>query len=161
MTVPLDGERQELADALASRALGRLAIGAATAGSALGLLALVFVLLADGRLDATSLPQLLVLGTGQVTGLVVAATAVGRLRAVRGTPGSGPGHASGAARTVGRAVVVAAAVGAVLAAGSIVAVTPRSASALSAVLALALLSQLAVVLHVLRLALGRAARRPT
>lgn len=157
MSVPVDRERVGLADALASRALGRLATGSAIAGCALGLLALVFVLLADGRLDATSLPQLLVLGTGQVVGLVVTATAVARLRAVRAAPGTGPGHASGAARTVGRAVVVASVVGVVLAGSSIAALTPRSVSAFSAVLALALLSQLALVLHALRQALLRAA----
>ena len=150
-----------LADALAARALGRAAAGAATAGCALGVLALAFVLLADGRLDATSLPQLLVLGTGQVVGLVVAASAATRLRAVGAAPGgTGPGHASGAAVAVGRAVVVAAVVGAVLGVGSIAALTPRSASAFSAVLAMALLSQLVLVLHVLRRGLVRASRRP-
>ena len=47
-----------------------------------------------------------------------------------------------------------------LALGSVVALTPRSASAFSAVLAMALLSQLALVLHVLRRGLVRASRRP-
>ena len=154
------GAPPELADALAERALARAATGAATAGCALGLLALAFVLLAHGRLDATSLPQLLVLGTGQVVGLVVAWSASSRSRAVRASPGTGPGHASGAARVLGRAVVVAPAVGAVLAVGSILGLTPRSASAFSAVLALALLTQLALVLHVLRRPLVRASRRP-
>ena len=153
-------DRVALADALAARALGRAAAGGATAGCALGVLALAFVLLADGRLDATSLPQLLVLGTGQVVGLVVAASAATRLRAVGAAPGTGPGHASGASRTVGRAVLVGAVVGAVLGVGSIVALTPRSTSAFSAVLAMALLSQLVLVLHVLRRGLVRASRRP-
>jgi len=160
VSVPLEDDGEGLSDALAARALARVVTGAAAAGFALGLLALVFVLLADGRLDATSLPQVLVLGTGQVVGLVVASAAATRLRAVRAVPGTGPGHASGAARTAGRAVVVASVVGVVLAVGSIVVLTPRSASAFSAVLGLALLSQLALVLHVLRRALVRAARRP-
>jgi hypothetical protein len=59
-----------------------------------------------------------------------------------------------------RAVTTVPAVGAVLALGSIVLLTPRSASAFSAVLGLALLTQLALVLHVLRRPLLRAARRP-
>ncbi len=159
MTERSDGE-VDLADALAERALARAATGTATAGTALGALALVFVLLAGGRLDATSLPQLLVLGTGQLAGLAVAWTVSARLRAVRTSPGTGPGHASGAAGVLGRAVTAVPAVGAVLALGSIVVLTPRSASAFSAVLALALLTQLALVLHVLRRPLLRAARRP-
>jgi hypothetical protein len=164
VTVPAPRAREDgeaLADALALRALGRLATGAAGAGTALGLLALVFVLLAGGRLDATSLPQLVVLGAGQVAGLYLAAEGFFRSRRVGALPGSGPGEAAAAAFTLSRAVVVVPAMGLALALGSIAVLTPRSASAFSAALALALLVQLTLVLHVLRRGLARAGRPRT
>lgn len=150
----------DLADALAERALARTVVAGAGGAVVLGVLALAFVQLADGRLDATSAPQVAVLAVGQVSGLVVAWSTSRRLRAVRAARGSGPGHASGAAVGVGRTVVTVPAVGLLVGVATTAAFAPRSTAAFSALLALALLGQLPLLLHLRRRGLLRAARPP-
>jgi hypothetical protein len=150
----------DLADALAERALARTVAAGAGCAVVLGVLALAFVQLAGGRFDATSAPQVAVLAVGQVAGLVVAWTTSRRLRAVRAARGTGPGHASGAAVGVGRAVVGVPAVGLLVGAAATVALEPRSTAAFSALLAVALLGQLPLLLHLQGRALRRAARPP-
>ncbi len=145
-----------LADALAARALSRAVSGSATAGLALGVLALVFLVLAHGAAGPTSIPQLLVLGAGWLAGFGTAAALVPRLRATRSAPGSGPGHAAGAARVMSRVVIGVPVLGGLLALGCVLLLEPRSVSGFSAALALALLVQFALVLHVLRRGLVRA-----
>ncbi len=149
----------DLADAVAERALGRATAAAAFGGLALGVLALLFLTLEDGGVDARSLPQLLVLGVGQVAGLVAAAASASRLRTVRAVPGTGPGHAAGAAALLGRLVVVTSATGLGVAAVGTALVRPVATGAFSAVVALALLSQLVLILHWQRRRLLRAAVR--
>ena len=150
----------DLADALAERALARAVAACAACALVLGVLALAFVTLADGRLDATSLPQVAVLAVGQVAGLVLAWTLSQRLRAVRAGRGSGPGHASGAALAARRTVVAVPVVGLAVAAACTVLLEPRSTSAFSGLLAVALLGQLPLVLHLQRRGLRLAARPP-
>lgn len=150
----------DLADALAERALARTVAASAGCAVVLGVLALAFVQLAGGRFDATSAPQVAVLAVGQVAGLVLAWTTSRRLRAVRDARGTGPGHASGAAVTAGRAVVAVPAVGLLVGVVATVALTPRSTAAFSALLAVFLLGQLPLLLHLQRRGLLRAARPP-
>ena len=160
MTEPAQAsEDLDLADALAERALGRATSAAAVAGLAMGTLALLFLVMAGGRLDARSLPPLLVLGIGQLAGLVAAAGGVTRLRAVRSVAGTGPGHAAGAAGLLRRLLVGTAVLAAVVAAASVVALRPVVTAAFSALLALALLAQFLIVIFVQRRALLRASVR--
>lgn len=153
-------ERIDVADARADRALAQATATSALVGLALGMLAMTFLLIADGELGEQTLPQLLVLGLGQVAGLVAAAACAVRLRAVRSTPGSGPGHAAGAAILLRRVIPTVALMALATAVACVAALSPRATSALSAAVSLALLSQLVLVLHVQRRALDRAARRP-
>ncbi len=150
------GEEAGLGDALAERALSRAVSGSATAGLALGVLALLFLVLAHGAAGPNSIPQLLVLGAGWLAGLGTAAALVPRLRAARSVPGSGPGHAAGAARLMARVVIGVPVLAGLLALGCVLLLEPRSVSGFSAVLSLALLAQFALVLHVLRRGLVRA-----
>lgn len=150
----------ELADALAERALGRATAAVAVAGLVMGTLALLFVVMTDGAVDERSLPPLLVLGVGQVAGLVAAGGCATRLRAVRRVPGTGPGHAAGAAVLLRQVQLATLALGGLAGLFGVVALRPIVTAAFSAVLALALLSQFVLVLHTQRRGLLRAARRP-
>lgn len=139
-----------LADGVAVRALTRCAAVMAIAAACLAVMSLLFLRLADDELGARSLPQIVVLGWGQVVALGAAVGCTARARAVRLTPGTGPGHAAGAGRLLGH-VVLAAPVGAgLLAAACVVTLTPRAESLLSAVLALAVVAQVAVLALVQR-----------
>jgi hypothetical protein len=153
------GDDLDLADALAERALGRATAAGAVAGLAMGTLALLFVVMAGGDLDERSLPQLLVLGVCQVAGLVTAGRCVARLRAVRSAPGTGPGHAAGAAVMLRRLLVGTTALGAALGLLGVIVLRPIVTAGFSALLAVALLSQFVLVLEVQRRGLLRAAVR--
>lgn len=152
-----DGSR-DLADALAERALTRTAGGLAAGGVVLGVMAALFLVLADSRLDAGSAPQVVMLSAGQVAALAVAGIALARLRSVRRQPGHGPVAAASAARLVDRLAVAVPVVGAVIGATLVVTVTPRVTSLFSVVVSLAVLAQLSVLAAVLRRGLRRAAR---
>ncbi len=149
----------DLADALAERSLGRATSAAAVAGLAMGTLAILFLVMARGALDARSIPPLLVLGIGQLAGLVAAGGGVTRQRAVRAEPGTGPGHAAGAANLLRRLLVGTGVLAAAVGLGSVFALKPLATAAFSALLALALLAQFLLVLFVQRRALLRAALR--
>lgn len=148
-----------LADALAERALGRATATAALAGLLMGTLALLFLVMAGGTLDARSIPPVLVLGIGQLTGLVAAGAGVTRLRAVRFEPGTGPGQAAGAADLLRRLVVGTSVAAASVGVGCTLTLRPFATAAFSAVLAFALLTQFLLVLFVQRRVLLRASVR--
>lgn len=149
---------EDLADALAERELARTAGGLAVGGVVLGAMAALFLVVAEGRLDAGSAPQVVVLGTGQLAALVLAGTAVVRLRAVRSRPGSGPAAAGSTAALLDRLVVAVPVAGSLAGAVLVAIVTPRVTSLFSVVVSLAVLAQLAVLAAVLRRGLRRAAR---
>jgi hypothetical protein len=154
----------ETADALADRALSRAGASLAVGSLALAVLSLLFLLLADGALDARSLPQVVVFGIGELGGLAVAAVCFTLPRRPRrqvdaGSLGSGPDAADIAQITVGRLVVglpvVCGAAAVVLA----VTLRPVSTAVLSAAVAMAIASQLAVLAAVQRSGLRKAAIR--
>ncbi len=154
----------ELADALADRALSRAGGSLALGSLALAVLSLVFLLLADGALDARSLPQVIVFGIGELGGLAAAGVCFMLLRRLRrqvdaGSLGSGPDAAEVAQVTVGRLVVglpvMCGAAAVVLA----VTLRPVATAVLSATVAMAIVSQLAVLAAVQRSGLRRAAIR--
>lgn len=147
-----------LAAAVAERALARTARGAALGGCALGLLALAFLFIADGTLDARSIPQLLLLGLGQLVGLGAAGLAVLAIRHCR------VGHDAilqtrQAASRLFRAIQVLTIGSAGIAVGCLAVLRPFTITALSVVLSLAIVAQLALVLVALRGRLRRAADR--
>ena len=160
MTDDALSDERDLADALAERALARAAGSLAAAAVVLGVLAAVFLVLADGALDVRSLPQVVLLSAGQVVGLALAALALTRLRSVRSVPGGGPSAAAVTAAVLDRVVVAVPVGGAVVAVVLVVVLAPRTTAALSAVVGLALLAQLSVLAAVLRRPLRRAARAP-
>ena len=149
----------DLADALAERALGRATSAAAVAGLAMGTLALLFLVMAGGTLDARSIPPMLVLAIGQLAGLVAAGAGVTRLRAVRSQPGTGPGHAAGAAVVLRRVLVGTSLLALAIAIVSVIVLRPFVTAAFSALLALAILTQFLLVLFVQRRVLLRASIR--
>jgi hypothetical protein len=149
-----------LADEVALRALHRCAAALAVAATCLVVLALVFLQLADGRVGARSLPQLVVLGWAAVVALAGTAGCLARARRTLRAAGSGPGQASGAVRLLTLVAVAAPAGGAVLAVGCAAALTPRSESLLSAVLSLAVVVQVALLAVAQRGLLRRAVREP-
>lgn len=154
----------DLADALADRALGRIASALAVGSLAVAVMALLFVLLADGALDERSLPQVLVLGAGWLVG-TVAAVAISRLlmslrsEVDAGRRGHGPEFAAAAVRWADRVVVGAPVLATVAAAVSVSLERPVVTAVLSAAVALAVVSQLAVLAAVQRRGLRRAAIR--
>ena len=152
-------ELTALADALADRALRRAGAAATAGGFALGALALVFLLLAGGRMDATSLPQVFILGTGQVAGLVLGTGCQLSARGLAADPGSGQGRASDGARLLRRGMLATALVAAVAAAWALVMLRPLTVSALSVAIGSALLAQFLILLHLQRRALLRAGPR--
>lgn len=154
----------DLADALADGALGRIVSALAVGALALSVMALLFVLLADGALDERSLPQVLVLGAGWVVG-TVAAVAISRLlmslrSSVRaGHRGRGPESAAAAVRWADRVVVGVPVLGGLAAAVSVWLTRPVATAVLSAAVGLAVVSQLAVLAAVQRQGLRRAVNR--
>jgi hypothetical protein len=78
---------------------------------------------------------------------------------VRLQPGTGPGHAAGAAALLQRLVLGTIALAASVGVGSILTLKPFATAAFSALLALALLSQFLLVLFVQRRVLLRASVR--
>lgn len=149
---------EELADAVAVRALVRCGATLALAAACLAVLALLFLRLSGGEAGSRSLPQLVVFGWTGLVCLLGAGGCLLRWRATRRAAGSGPGHAAAAARLVGRVVVAVPGGSLALAAVGVAGTTPRSEALLSAVVALAVVAQVALLAVVLRLSLRRAAR---
>lgn len=148
----------DLTDALAERALARTAGALAVTGVALGVMSVLFLVLAGSRLDAGSAPQVVLLSLGQVAALVAAGATVLRLRSVRSHPGSGPAAAHATSVLLDRLVVAVPVVGTVVGAVMVAVMTPRVTALLSVIVSLAVLAQLAVLASVLRRPLRRAAR---
>ncbi len=160
-SVAPEPDEVDLADAVAARALQRSANGAAVSAIALGVLATAFLVLAQGRLGPQSLPQVAILGLGQVVGLALALRCALRARALSRTDrrGSGPSEAESAARDARRTVLGLTVSTAAIAGCLLVTLRPFALTALSVVLSVAVLAQLVVVLTTLRRRLLRAARR--
>lgn len=150
------GERTALADALADRALRRAGTATTLGGFALGALALIFLLLADGRADVGSLPQVFILGTGQVAGLVLGLRCQLAARRLTTDLGSGQLRALTAATLVRRGMVTTALVAGAVALWSLAMLRPFLAAALSVATGSALLAQFMILLHLQRRALLRA-----
>lgn len=148
-----------LADALADRALRRAGAATTVGGFVLGALALIFLLLAEGRVDAGSLPQVFILGTGQVTGLVLGLRCQLAARRLRSEPGAGPSRARTAAGVVRRGMVTMALVAGAVALWSLVVLRPFTAAALSVAIGSALVAQFMILVHLQRRALLRAGAR--
>ena len=153
-------ELTSLADALADRALRRAGTAATIGGFLLGALALIFLVLAQGRLDETSLPQVLLLGTGQLAGLVLGVRCQLSARALSGERGTGQGRALAAAGLLRRGLLVTGLVAGVVAGWSLLTLRPFTAAALSVAIGSALLSQFVVLLLAQRRGLLRAGPRP-
>lgn len=153
-------ELTSLADALADRALRRAGTAATVGGFLLGALALVFLVLAQGRLDESSLPQVFILGTGQVAGLVLGAHCQLSARALAAERGAGQQRSLAAAAVVRRTLVTVLLVAGTVAVWSLVTMRPFTAAALSVAIGLALLSQFVVLMVVQRRGLLRAGPRP-
>lgn len=145
----------DLAEAVLRRAVGRVARGSAACGVALGVLALAFLLTAGGPHGATVLPQVVMLSFGQVLALTCAALAAHALRRLAAV---GPGRAAARLDRQLTVAVTALAGGApVLGAVFLLTLRPLGTAALSVVLSLAILAQLALVLTTLRGRVRRAA----
>lgn len=159
MTTSDGQEDPDLAAAVAERALLRATAGTALASVAVGALAVVFLALAGSRWDATTAPVVVLLGVGQLGGIVAAGTCAGRLRAVRARTGMPAAQAGVAARALDVLVWGVSAAGALAAAALSVLVQPRAVALLSALLGLGVLAQVVVVMVLLRSRLRRVARR--
>ncbi len=139
---------------VASR-LARASLGLSLGGVVLGLFAVGALVTAGGRLGATSLPPVLLLGVGQVGGLVGAAGCAVRIRPVL-SGGVAPHVAAAAAvRSLDRLLPAVAAVAALTAAAMPVLLRPAPTAAFSALVSLALVAQLLVLVAVLRAPLRR------
>lgn len=160
MTAPEElGNDPDLDVALAGRAINRAMRGTALAGGVLGVLALAFLVVAGGELGPQSIPQLVILGIGWAAGVllpVLCVRAETRLRAGRSTPLDACLRTE---RALHRAIIGLPLMALVCAASLIGWLTPRGTTALSVVVALAILSQAVVVMVTLRSGLRRAARR--
>lgn len=154
-----DGVDGDLVVALAERALARATLGAAVTGVVLGLLAAGFLVMSGNRLDATTLPVVVLAMIGQLGGLAGAAACAVRLRRLRagGRPRDLARGAQHSLRLLARAVL---AVGAGTAVLLVVLLDPLGSAVLASVLGAGLLAQVVVVLTVLRRPLGRASRAP-
>lgn len=153
-------ELTALADALADRALRRAGSAATIGGFALGALALVFLMLAEGRVDATSLPQVFILGAGQVAGLVLGLRCQLAARQLAADPGSGQDRAAAAADLLRRGLLTVTLVAAAVAVWALVVLRPFTSAALSVAIGSALLAQFMILMHLQRRALLRAGPRP-
>ena len=142
---------------VASR-LARASLGLSVGGVVLGLFAVGALVSAGGRLDATSLPPVLLLGIGQVGGLVAAAGCAVRVAPVR--RGAVPPHlaAAAAVRSLDRLLPAVALVASLSAAAMPVLLRPAATAAFAALVSLALVAQLLVLVAVLRAPLRREAR---
>lgn len=153
------GDEADLAMALAERALARAVLGTAAAGMLVGVVALLFLVLSQGRLDALTVPVVALAGTGQLTGLAAAAACAVRLREVRAgrVPQQRALAAQRSLRVLGQSAI---ALGAVLALVLVVLLDPTGRAVVGAAVGGGLLAQVVVALTVLRGPLGRASRAP-
>lgn len=145
--------------ALAHRAVARPMRNIAISGGALGVLALAFIVVADGHLDATSIPQLGILGLGWLTGIIVPSYCVRLQSAVhrgRLDPFEACARLDGVLRGTAIGLPVCALV---LGIAMVALVEPTSTTVLSVAVSLAIVSQLVAVLVAVRPGVRRAARR--
>ena len=142
---------------VASR-LARASSGLSLGGIVLGLFAVGALVSAGGRLDASSLPPVLLLGIGQVGGLVGAAGCALRVPPVRNGTVAPHTAAAAAVRSLDRLLPAVAVVAALSAAAMPVLLRPVSTAAFAALVSLALVAQLLVLVAVLRAPLRREAR---
>lgn len=150
---------EDLLSAVTERALARAVLGSAGTGLLLGVLAAAFLVLSSSRVDATTVPVVVLLLAGQAGALAGAAAAAVGLRRVRA--GHEPRRAAGVAqRTLRQLAVAVVAVGAVIAVAMPLLLQPRGTAALMSAVGLGVLAQVAVVLTVLRRPLQRVARAP-
>jgi hypothetical protein len=152
----------EIADALADRALSRAVSSLAVASFALVVMALLFLVMSGGTLDARSLPQVVLLLTGHLAGVSVAAACLRSLRRLRvqvddGSAGSGPAAAGAAVPWLSRLVVGVPLLSVVAVVVLAATVPPLSETVLSGAVGLAVVSQLSVLAAVQRSGLLRAA----
>lgn len=153
-------DAEVLAAALADRALARATLVTGLAGVVLGMVALGFLLLTGSRLDALTVPVVVLAGVGQLTGLAAAARCAVALRRAR----SGRPHrteAGAAARFIRGLALAAAVLAAVVAAALVVLLDPLSGAVVGVALGAGLLAQAVLVLAVVRGPLARAARAPS
>lgn len=152
-------EAEALSAALVRRALVRATLGAGAVGAVLGLIALGFLLMAGNRLDALTVPVVVLAALGQVTGLAAAMRCATGVRRVRSgaPPRTEAESAQRFLRGLAPAVLALAAGGvAVL----LVVLEPLSNALVGTALGAGLLAQAVVVVTVLRAPLRRAARAP-
>ncbi len=153
-----------LALALTDRALSRTISGGLVGACAAAALALVFVLVNEGRLDVRALPQVLILGVANLAGIACSARCLRLQRRIRRLPATAADReageiASSAATFVGRVVLVAPLLAVAVGAMCLALLRPAVVAALSVTVSLAIAAQAMIVLHVLRRALVRAAWR--
>ncbi|MFC5997420.1 hypothetical protein ACFP6A_01560 [Quadrisphaera sp. GCM10027208] len=153
---PPAGE-EDLLRAVAERAAARAVLGSALAGFLAGLLALAFLWLSGSRVDATTVPVVVLLAIGQLAGVVAAGSAALRLRELRsGMPVRETAErAQRGLRTLARVTGV---VGALTAVAMPVLLEPRATASFTAIAGLGVLAQVVVVLTVVRRPLSRVAR---
>jgi hypothetical protein len=155
-----------LAVALTDRALSRTIGGGLVCACVTACLALIFVLVNDGRLDVRALPQVLVLGVAHLAGIACAAAGLRLQRRLRRLPSTAEDREAGdiatrAAVFVGRVVLIAPFPAVAIGVGCLLWLRPTVVAALSVTVALAIAAQAMIVLHVQRRALVRAAWRTT
>lgn len=151
------GDEDDLLRAVAERAAARAVLGSALAGLVAGVLALAFLWLSGSRVDATTVPVVVLLAVGQLAGVVAAGSTALHLRALRsGVPVRDTAErAQQGLRTLARVTAV---VGALTAVAMPVLLEPRATASLTALAGLGVLAQVVVVLTVVRRPLGRVAR---
>ncbi|GAB2690594.1 hypothetical protein [Thalassiella azotivora] len=158
----------ELLDAWVDRAIGRAATAVAVGTAALAVMAALFVVLADGSLDAGTGPQVWSLTAGVALGLVVGGALHGLLRRLRAATdadrvGIGPTVAASAVTWLNRLVVGAPVVATLGSAGYLLASGALSGGRtttvlLSCAVGIAVVAQLGVLGALQRVPLRRAAR---
>ena len=156
----MSDDADALAAALADRALARATLATGLAGVVLGMIALGFLLMMGSRLDALSVPVVVLAAVGQLTGLVAAARSAVALRRVRSgrPPRAEADAAAGFVRRLGVAIAVLAVV---VAAALVVLLEPLSSAVVGTALGAGLLAQAVLVLTVVRVPLARAAHAPS
>lgn len=155
-TGPPGGE-EDLLRAVAERAAARAVLGSALAGLLAGLLALAFLWLSGSRVDASTVPVVVLLAIGQLAGVAAAGSTALRLRDLRsGVPVRATAErAQRGLRTLARVTGV---VGALTAVAMPVLLEPRATASFTALAGLGVLAQVVVVLTVVRRPLSRVAQ---